>query len=396
MKKITSQTLKQLYEPIPDSLASRVHDTIRTQGGNEERIKPMKRKYGFSIALVALFLLAAMTALAASQFNLFRLRSGSIKPLEGADKLVVTDLGATDDEYIRFSVEEAVYDGQGAIVVFKLTPKDPDNYVLLNTAYQDFPRDLYDVVTGIPVPVPEGVKPEIVLSDGTVITRPTYEQDGVLYYADTTGTRITRKDGKQILEYGISSRMLGWEEDEPLFLDSWDCEEQPDGSVLVIAEGFSDEPIASPVTFGAHCGYFIGDDLTQSHRSKELVFTLEPAGTMLHARLIPQESSVTACQILSGELCFSKISGYISLVYTEADEAIAPNGTDWRVYDENGALLAGTAGRFIELDSLGDNVMMLIGDLQPLDKLPTSVTLECKVIGEDRTLGTVKCTLEQK
>lgn len=393
MKKITSQALKQLYEPIPDSLASRVRETIRAQGGNEERIKAMKKKYGFGIALVALFLLAAMTALAASQWNLFRLRSGSIEPLEGADKLVVTDLGATEDEYIRFSVEEAVYDGQGAIVVFKVTPKDSDNYVLLNTAYQDFPRDLYDVVTGLPVPVPEGVKPEIVLADGTVITEPTYEQDGVLYYADTTGTRITRKDGKQILQYDINSRMLGWEEDEPLFLDVWDGEEQPDGSVLVIAKGFSYEPITSSISFRAQCGYFIDGDLNQPHRSKELNFTLKDAGTLLSADLLIEESTLQGCELIEGSIRFTPVSGYLTLTY--ADHT-APDGMSdiyWRILLPDGTQIPEGDG---EAQHIGEDTYLMRTEIQPFAELPDHLLLEAALWDDDTSLGTVKCAVEKQ
>ena len=114
---------KRIYGDVPEDFRLRLRSTLN---GLEER-KMKKRKV--SVALIAATLILALMAgvgIAASQLKLFRMLDTAepIVPLEGAEDMVATDLGSSENEYAVLTVEEAVFDGQGLLVQCRLSPRD--------------------------------------------------------------------------------------------------------------------------------------------------------------------------------------------------------------------------------------------------------------------------------
>ena len=67
---------------------------------------------------------------------------------------------------ILLTVEEAAYDGQGVMVLARITPKEPVKYALFNVTLMDAPERLYDTKS-VPVKVPEGEQ-TMERDDGTI------------------------------------------------------------------------------------------------------------------------------------------------------------------------------------------------------------------------------------
>ena len=121
------------FGPAPESFRECVDQTL-----NRLEDKEMRKRTKFTTALVAAALITALlasAAIAAGNLGIWRyLYTGSpIIPLEGADEMVATDVASAQNEYFRISVEEAVYDGFGAILKLNAAPVNPEKYVLLNS-----------------------------------------------------------------------------------------------------------------------------------------------------------------------------------------------------------------------------------------------------------------------
>ena len=163
-----------------------------------------KRKV--SVALIAaIMLMAALVTVAVAEalginLGINLLRFSWVKPLDGAEEIVETRIASVQDAYVRISVEEAVYDGRGAAVLFRIESLQSDKYVLEAPQELDYPQEDYDM-TEVPRPVGPNAQLEFPLTDGTVYVRPTYEKDGILYYADATDRIFTRKDGRELASF---------------------------------------------------------------------------------------------------------------------------------------------------------------------------------------------------
>lgn len=119
----------------------------------EEKNMDINRSYKVSMIRRAILIVAALLALsaiafAATKLNLFSSMTrytNPIVPLDGAEELVETGLGSAENEWATVTVEEAAYDGQGAMALVRITPKEPEKYALLNDLLMDTPEDEYDI-----------------------------------------------------------------------------------------------------------------------------------------------------------------------------------------------------------------------------------------------------------
>ena len=133
----------------------------RVLAGEGKEKGKMRKKRRIVLALALALALLSVTAFAASKLDLFRFMAKArdpIEPLDGAEALVSTDLGSAENELVTLRVEEAVYDGQGVMVLARLAPKDPEQYALHNSFFLDAPEEEY-LVEYMPAEVPEGVYP---------------------------------------------------------------------------------------------------------------------------------------------------------------------------------------------------------------------------------------------
>lgn len=118
---------QQVYGNAPDSFR---FDLIESLNSLEEE-QSMKKRYKISTILLAAAI--AVMILSGAAFAATQIRSFDflqITPLEGGEALVSTNIATVGDEYIRLDVEEAIFDGEGLIVQFRITPQQPDRYNL--------------------------------------------------------------------------------------------------------------------------------------------------------------------------------------------------------------------------------------------------------------------------
>ena len=118
---------KNTFGIAPDSFCSELQQSLNMLKEDE----PMKKRYKFTtvFALAALIIvLLAGAAFAATQFTLLDILPN--KPSLNADVLISTDIVSVENEYMRVTVEEALYDGQSIAMLLQFTPLNTAKYEL--------------------------------------------------------------------------------------------------------------------------------------------------------------------------------------------------------------------------------------------------------------------------
>ncbi len=171
---------QRAYGDAPQDFHRRLADTL---AGLEEHksqppAQPPKGRVRRGLVLLAAVLtLLAGGALAANHLEIFHILTNSsapILPLEGAEDMAVTGLGAVENHLVRVSVEEAVFDGQMVLLRLRFTPQDSEHYALLDEFLQD------------------------TIGDDYILERVQVDSDAMMLRV------LGRKDGKQILGYSVS------------------------------------------------------------------------------------------------------------------------------------------------------------------------------------------------
>ena len=347
------------YGNAPEDFHLRLAETL--DGLEEEK---MKKRHKFSTLLIAAVIMALLAggAVAANQQGVFRLltyRADPIVPLEGVEEMVVTDLGSTENDLAALNVEEAVFDGQNVLLQLRLIPKDGEHQVLFDWMLQNAPHDLYDIE-------------EIPHEDGSV----------------SIG-EITRKDGKQIIDYWIYTDSL----DERIYINTFDAEESEDGGIIFWAKG------------EAETGESVDLDALEVKIETLLIVDgekiwLDPltiqipkVGDLHRVQLVPVGEQLERVEILSAEIDFSKLVGYITVNYRYAPLPEEDMGITFRFYDAQGNEIHSGDGESWDQD--GTRVWRM--EIQPIapDDLPEKIWIEAKVIDGD-PLGRIECELTEQ
>ena len=373
----------------------------------------MKKRTKFTTVLAAALIAAAViagAALAAGKLGVFRMMTDTVArmaPLEGAEALVATDLGAAENDYVKLTVEEAVYDGQGAIVQLRVAPKDPEHCALLNTMLHGASEEDYNV-TITPARVPEGVSVEhLEEMMGCDIDEFTYVEDGVRYFTGQWNERVDgRKDGRTILGFMVDARVEGvdpeqaeaWEVETGNYLSSWGAEENDDGSVTLWGSGFSGRPMADELALTVTCGVSVGGEYdSESATQLELPITLRKGAAERRVRLVPEgDGAGERFSVLSAELTFTRVRGYLTVDYAYEQSEDEPMGITFEPYVDGAGAIPSGGGYGTFPGGEGDSVFRQVQEIQSLDPLPDAIVLEARVIGEDRALGRVKCRVVEE
>lgn len=410
---MNQKDFQNIFGDAPEDFRLRLRETL---DGLEE--KNMKKRYKVSTVLIAaviLILALAGAGIAASQLGVFRLLDTAepIVPLEGAQELVATNLGASENEHAILTVEQAVFDGQGVMVQCRLSPRDAQGYAMLNTFMQDTPEDTYITET-VPAEVAEGSQ-VIETDDGafTIINEasehrlllgdeeiafpgswdeaqetgiPVYEEDGALYYGDYREYRVLgRRDGRKTIDYWLSM----YTSDDRLDLDTYDAEGQPDGSVLFWGSGMSSELLDADEIEVHVMGEISVDG--QDIQMDEVQFKLPR--TEAERRYVLQSvdgGSGERFEILSGSIVCTRVRAYLKLDYRyDQAETGEEMGITFNLYDADGKRINTGSGGCVEVDGVWSWNM----EMQSFEEMPERIYLEAKVIGDDRTLGRVECRL---
>lgn len=117
--------IKTAFGDTPASFRHQVDQTLM-----QLEDAPMKRRYKFTTMLAAALcvMMLAGAAFAAAQFGLLALLPFSLP--DGAEALVSTNIATLENDYLRVTVEETLYDGQSVAMLLRATPVQPDKYNL--------------------------------------------------------------------------------------------------------------------------------------------------------------------------------------------------------------------------------------------------------------------------
>ena len=422
---------QQAFGRAPESFRRQLRSTL-----NDLEDRKMKKRRKFTTALIAAAVAVVLivgAGVAGGSLNVFSMLNTAdpIVPLEGAGTLVEAGLGSVKNDLVSLSVEEAVYDGQGAIVQLRLSPLDPENYALMSEMLQEDESE-YDVRymavegdDGAKI-ADEGGEWEVTYEDGeAVLIRdgermavpedpetarqlgvPVFWEDGALVYADAGVRILSRKDGKSIIQYSVgidgNEAAGGGAAGEEIFFDTWNAEAQADGSVLIWASAVFEQPMPDQIALEVNCklNLYAGDAESGEISLKEvpldsMIIQLEKKEQAQEARLEPVgDGKGERFQILSGEVSFTKVRGYLTIDYTYTQAEGEDMGITMRLYDADGNRIATGSGATQTLTAEDGSVYYRQQEeIQSFGEIPKTLWLEAKVIGEDRTLGRVECRL---
>ena len=360
---------RSAYGTAPEDFHLRLVDTL---DGLEER--EMKKRYKFSTVLVAAAIMALLAggALAASQLGVFHLmtdRVNPIMPLEGAEEMVLTGLGATENELVTVTLEEALYDGQGALVQIHYAAKDPEHYALLSDGLDFEYSGDYDI-------------------------RQIESEDGYTY--EMVAGRL---DGKQDISCGKNIAITDDAGGE-ILLNTWDGEMQEDGSIVLWGSGFSAKPLSENVTLTVNASTVLWGSWDDEKQEREnarveidpITVPMERLEAERQVRYVPMNGGEgERFQIHSVEISFTKLCAYLTVDYSyQQAETGEEMGIDFILYSEDGERITTGGGEWFQN---GERECRLI-EMQSFEEEPERLWLEAKVIGENVTLGRVECRLE--
>lgn len=320
----------------------------------------MKKRYKLSALLIAAILLTlalAGAALATSGFGIFD--RAEVTPLDGAKALIETSLGVTDNELVRLTVEEAVRDDNGVVVLLRLTPLDPEHYALFNDGLEDAPEGVY-------------LFENFIGDDGTEHRRV-----------------VGRADGKTVIRYWPTLQAK-----ELASSDSIDAVAQSDGSVSVRIRLSvpSDEELTDTCLFTAGATLIVNDERT---RLADIQFTLSRREQTRSAVYAPAgNGEIERVKVYGLHLSSTSVSAvaHISYAYlptdTEMGIAFHYYGDDGIAYELGSGECAPLPDGEYEIPD-GYKAETWTDRLQALSEFPDELIVEAKVIGEDIILGRV-------
>jgi len=426
MKRITHIDLQNMYEPVPQHLMDNIDNVLSSLDDREERMI-VKKKMSVSLVLAAVLILASMTALAMSNLNLFRNMTDMadpIQPLKGAEEMIETNLGSVENDYVTLTVEEAVYDGQSVMTLVHITPKNIEEYAMLNASLQDTPDDLYMIeyrpvevstdkqeleINGSVYVIINEPKRKVLTVDGEEVAiphdlktamdmgYPVYMNDrGVMYYADWFDFEVTgRKDGRSCIDYRLSMSIVGEDAENAEALGAYEgsysmtAEEQPDGSVLVWIDRNAFTSLNDTISIKISSSSTVDG---QEIALDDLIFDLSKSDALQKISLVPEDGKIGENLVIhSAEISFTKLRGNLVVEYSYEASDEDDMGITMRLYDAEGNRITDGTGLTTKI---GDNRYCEQVEIQALDHIPEKIVIEAKVIGGE-VLGKCVCEVNE-
>lgn len=358
---------KDFRSSVPDmplSFARKMDETL-------ERIENMEMKKR-KISPRALIICAALvvtligSAIAASEYKVFNFL-WHMNPLEGAEKLIETNVGAYENEYVRVAIEEAAYDGQGVMLYIRATSLKPDTYPLHSSIV-----DTYND--------PDWVYKHTEFEDGS----------GIIEF-------LGRADGKEFVSFGVSITVTD-ENGREIWLDSWDANTEADGSVILYADGFSDEKLGETAILKAKVRSHLcapNAERKTTFPEGEIVYTMPKTDDARNYKLIPVSTEdAPHFDLLGGSISFTPVRGYMTIQYAYQEREDEPMGVTMKPCMPDGTeITVGSGGWTMLGEENGFDIIEELSEIQSYETLPETITFRVKVIGEARYLCDVECKL---
>lgn len=350
---------RSMVPETPQHFVQKMDETL-------ERIENMNKKNIYRsgrIALICAVLIVVLVggALAATKYGVFDFMI-NLSPLEGAEKLVKTNLAAIENEFFIVELEEAVYDGYGGIVQLRYTDKT-ETHAIKPSPYDSYSDPAYIYV-------------EEVYEDGS-----------------SSGYLAGRKDGKKVI--ALSSDITITDENgKTVEFNSYDAFRDSDGSYVVRSEGFISERMSDEATISiAHAASVYNEDMSKREKMevKKIEARIECAEKQRKVYLIPEENSQhERFEITEAYAELTSLRAYLTVNYRYTELEDEPFGVTVRVYDRSGNRIeTGDGTCSLVKDANGENTFKEVQEMQSLEEIPENLILKIKVIGEDRYIAEI-------
>ena len=426
MKRITRKDLRRLYEPAPQSLYDGIHEALADLPEGKGK-KKVKKKISTGFILAAALLVLSAVGFAATRLNLFSHMgryANPIKPLEGAETLVVENLASTENEWVTVTVEEAAYDGQGAMVLARLTVKDPETYALLTDSgdpeeLKDYDFEYVPVEVGEVQSMTDGhfeirndAGGQALLVDGAEVDipeseaaaqemgYPMYRADGRLYWTEEKEPHILgRKDGREAIGYVLNLDAMSAENDgvayseadDPFESITADDELQQDGSVLFWYDCFAARPLTGNVQMRIRPCLVVKGEFIEMD---PLEFTLRPAGEERTLKLIPEASDglVGGVQVHNIEIHQTRVRGYLTVDF-DYTPGFRGKWVNFALSDVEGSEIRSGQAAESGLEHEDQDFSRYHMELQAFSEVPDTLVLVAST--EAGELGRFTCRVEE-
>lgn len=361
---------KDFRKSVPDmplSFARKMDETL-------ERIENMemkKRKISPRALIICAVLIVTLvgSAIAATEYKVFNFL-WHMNPLEGAEELIETNIGSYENEYVRVSIEEAAYDGQGVMLVLRATPLKPDTHPLYSSIL-----DTYND--------PDWVYKHTEYEDGS----------GMVEF-------LGRADGKEFVTFGVSVTVTD-ENGREIWLDAWDAQWDADGSATLYADGFSDEKLGETAVLTAKVRSRLcapdastGTDLP----TKEITHTMPKVDVTRNYKLIPVSAEdIAHFDLIEGHVAFTPVRGYMTIRYAYQEREDEPMGVTMKPCLPDGTEIAVGSGGWNPVgEENGFDLYEEVSEIQAFETLPETITIRVKVIGEGKYLCDIECKVVEE
>ena len=364
---MNNKNFKAAVPDMPLSFARKMDETLERIGNMEMK----KRKFTPRALIICAVLVVTLigSAIAATEYRVFDFLY-RMNPLEGAEKLVETDVGHAENEYIRVSIDEAAYDGQGVLLVLRATPLKPDTHPLYNTI-------------------------AIAENDPVWVFQHTQYEDGS-GMIEFKG----RSDGKEFVTFSVSITVAD-ENGREIWLDGWDAKTEADGSVVLYADGFSEEKLGETAILTATVRSAVcAPDMTSRTDlpTEEIIHTMPKAAAARSYKLIPvSKEEVQHFDLIEGHVSFTPVRGYMTLKYAYQEREDEPMGVTFKHYLPDGTEIVVGSGTWNSIgEENGFSIIEELSEIQSYETLPETITVRVKVIGEPRYLCDIECRVVEE
>lgn len=288
--------------------------------------------------------------------------------------------------------------GPGAIRAAQLFLDAPEEEYLVEYMPAEVPEGVYPYANGT-MEIRNGPDERALYVDGEPVELPTdretadaaglpvYLDGDAMYFTHQESEQITRLDGKQMIFFeavmapasegaeGLSNGMSG------------NAEAQPDGSVLLWFDAFSDAPLPETVEMKLNVSAFLDGE---PFPLEDIAFSLDRAEPERTAAFAPEGDGAIGerVRIRAVNMTVTKVRGYLTIDYEYQAAEEEPMGISFRLYDgEGNEIHTGSGGGMFDAET---GIYREQQEMQSFDEIPTSLILEAKAIGGE-VLG--RCTV---
>lgn len=359
---MNNQIYRKAVPEMPLSFVHKMDETLERIEHMEKKKKIIKPRTLLICAILIVTLIGS--ALAASEYRVFDFL-WHMQPLEGAEKLVKTHVGFTENEYVRVEIEEALYDGQGILLCLRATPRKPDTHPLYSSL-ADTEND------------PDWAYAYETYEDGS-----------------STFTFLGRTDEKKFVSVSLSVTAAD-ETGKEVFLNSWDAKKADDGSIIYYADGYSDTKLGDTVTLTAKVRSTLrahDASVEENLTTGEISCAMPKTDASRKYRLVPvSEGDAARFSLIEGTLSFTPVRGYMTVSYAYKPQEDEPMGVTVKPCLPDGTEIAVGGGDITRTKQ--ENGFEFCEDtctLQSFETLPETLLLRIKVIGEGKYLTEIEC-----